>query len=236
MADYAALIGYVRGLKRSQKQVFVAFDEWNVWYRTTEGAHVDGSWRSAPPLLEELYNLEDALVCAQYLAAFVRHADVVKIACLAQIVNVIAPILTKPDGVLVQSIYYPFELFSRWAGGVSLVPRISGPDYAAGSRGSVPALDVAASFDAASGELSVFAINRDPASELVVELELADRRATSLLGFEVMGGGDVKAQNSWQAPNCVQPRPAHALLDAERVRFSLPAPGFGALRLGSTAR
>jgi len=95
--DYAALLGYVRAVKKSDKRVYLAFDEWNVYYRDRTQ---DGKWAPAPHLVEEVYNLEDALVCAQYLASFIRHADVVKVACLAQIVNVVAPILTRPDGLL----------------------------------------------------------------------------------------------------------------------------------------
>ena len=90
--DYAGLLAYVRGLKRSDKRVFVAFDEWNVWYKNHEA---DGGWAVGPSLLEEVYNLEDALVCA-HLNSFIRHADVVRIACLAQIVNVIAPVVDGP--------------------------------------------------------------------------------------------------------------------------------------------
>ena len=100
LADYASVIGYVRGLKRSNKRVYLAFDEWNVWYRARHGEHTRGAWSEAPPLLEEVYNLEDALVCAQYLTAFLRHADLVKVACLAQIVNVIGqPGLGEPAQV-----------------------------------------------------------------------------------------------------------------------------------------
>ena len=97
LSDYAGLLTYVRGVKRSDRRVYVAFDEWNVWYKDRE---IDGAWTHAPHLIEEIYNLEDALVCAQFLNSFLRHADTVKIACLAQIVNVIAPILTRPDGML----------------------------------------------------------------------------------------------------------------------------------------
>jgi len=81
--DYAGLLDYVRGVKKSSKRVYLSFDEWNVWYRARGGDHEDGHWSEAPHLLEEIYNLEDALVCAQYLASFMRHADVVKIACIA---------------------------------------------------------------------------------------------------------------------------------------------------------
>ena len=86
--EYGGLFDYVRAIRRSRHRVYLSFDEWNVWYRERSE---DGDWREAPHLLEEVYNFEDALVCAQYLHAFLRHADVVKIACLAQIVNVIAP-------------------------------------------------------------------------------------------------------------------------------------------------
>ena len=137
--DCAGLLAYMRGVKKSDRHVYVAFDEWNVWYKNTER---DGGWTVGPHLLEEVYNLEDSLVCAQYLSSFLRHADVVKIACIAQIVNVIAPILTRPDGVLLQSTYYPLQLFSQHARGVSLRPIIDGPSYSAGARGDVPVLDV----------------------------------------------------------------------------------------------
>ena len=100
--EYRGLFDYVRAIKRRRHRVYLSFDEWNVWYRERSG---DGDWREAPHLLEEVYNLEDALVCAQYLHAFIRHADVVKIACIAQIVNVIAPVLTRANGILLQSIF-----------------------------------------------------------------------------------------------------------------------------------
>ena len=144
--DYAGLLAYVRGVKKSEKHISVAFDEWNVWYKDRE---IDGSWTHAPHLIEEVYNLEDALVCAQFLNSFLRHANIVKIACIAQIVNVIAPILTRPDGLLIQSIYYPLQLFSQHAWGTSLIPIIESPTYAAGARGEVPMLDVSASYDVA---------------------------------------------------------------------------------------
>ena len=104
-------------------------------------------WAEAPHLLEELYNLEDALVCAQYLHAFVRHADIVKVACIAQIVNVIAPVLTRPDGLLIQTIYWPFQMLRDDVTGDALRVAVRAPELATG-RGDVPVLDVAATFDA----------------------------------------------------------------------------------------
>ncbi len=174
--DYRGLLDYVRGRKKSAKRVHLSFDEWNVWYRARGPKHEDGSWTQAPHLLEESYNLEDALVCAQYLASFVRNADVVKVACIAQVVNVIALIMTNQRGVLKQTIYHPFKLFSQFARGVALTPAIDGPTYHAGDRGEVPVVDAAASFDAGTGIASVFVINRSANEELALNVQLADRR------------------------------------------------------------
>ena len=92
----AATIAYVKAKKRSEKQVYISFDEWNVWYHSNEQdkailAGKEG-WLQAPAILEDVYNAEDALVVACLINSFIRKSHVVKIACLAQLVNVIAPI------------------------------------------------------------------------------------------------------------------------------------------------
>ena len=230
--DYAGLLDYVRGVKKSSKRVYLSFDEWNVWYRARGGDHEDGHWSEAPHLLEEIYNLEDALVCAQYLASFMRHADVVKIACIAQIVNVIAPLLTRPEGVLKQSIYYPFKLFSQFATGQALTPVVDGPTYRAGDRGDLPALDAAVSHDQEAGTISAFLINRDPHHELTVDVKVGDRQIERLLGSDELGGGDVKAANTWDDPHRVELRNGRAdLTGTGSIRVQVPAPGLSVVRL-----
>ena len=149
-------------------------------------------------MIEEVYNLEDALVCAQFLNSFLRHADIVKIACIAQIVNVIAPILTRPDGLLIQSIYYPLQLFSQHARGTSLIPIIESPTYAAGARGEVPMLDVSASYDVARDSVSVFLVNRSLSEDVDVQVSFGDRRAKPNLKTTVLTGNDPKAHNTWE--------------------------------------
>ena len=99
-----------RAQKRSGKQLFLSFDEWNVWYRARNGNDVDGHGKPAPHLLEEPYNLEDALLVGGLINSLIRHSDRVKLACLAQLVNVIAPIMTNSNGILRQSIYYPVRV------------------------------------------------------------------------------------------------------------------------------
>jgi alpha-N-arabinofuranosidase len=227
LQDYAGLLDYVRGVKRSRKRVYLSFDEWNVWYKNHEA---DGKWQRAPHLLEEVYNLEDALVCAQYLMAFLRHADRVKIACLAQIVNVIAPILTKRDGLLVQSIYHPFALMAAHTRGRSLRPALECPTYRAGERGEVPALDVAASL-AEDGALAVYAVNRSQSEDADLTVRLADAVATEVRGVDVLTGDDPKRANDWEHPRAVAPRPGQARIAEEgHIALRVPKLGFVALR------
>ncbi len=229
LSDYAGLLAYVRGVKKSEKRVSVAFDEWNVWYKDRM---IDGAWSHAPHLIEEVYNLEDALVCAQFLNSFLRHADVVKIACLAQIVNVIAPILTRPDGLLIQSIYYPLQLFSQHARGVSLRPIVDGPTYAAGARGEVPALDVSASHDPARNETTVFIVNRSLQEDVDVTVSFGSLRADPNLNTTVLTGNDPKAHNSWEESNVIKPCAAAARVDEDGwIETVVPSLGLAVLNV-----
>ena len=228
LEDYAGLLAYVRGVKKSDKRVSVAFDEWNVWYKDRQG---DGAWSHAPHLLEEVYNLEDALVCAQFLNSFLRHADTVKIACLAQIVNVIAPILTKPDGMLIQSIYYPFQLFSQYGRGVSLRPIVDGPTYTAGARGEVPILDVSASYETEGGIVSVFVVNRSLTENVGVQISFGDRRASAELKTTVLNGSDPKAHNTWDRRDVIKPKSGTAFVtDDGAMQVTVPSLGLSVVR------
>jgi alpha-N-arabinofuranosidase len=232
LADYAGLLDYMRAVKKSNKRVYLSFDEWNVWYRARSGSAADGNWTQAPHLLEEPYNLEDALVCAQYLMGFLRRADVVKVACLAQIVNVIAPIMTRPDGLLLQTIYHPIALIAGHAAGVSLVPAIQSPMYRAGARGEAPVLDAAASYDAATGTASFMLLNRHQVEPLDVAVEVADRAPRRVLDAYTVGGDDVKAANTWDQPDRVKPLRAQAAIDEDgNLRLTVPAPGLTVVRV-----
>jgi alpha-N-arabinofuranosidase len=228
LADYAGVIAYVRGVKKSNKQIYLSFDEWNVWYKNRIG---DGQWTEAPHLLEEVYNFEDALVCTQYLSAFIRRADLVKIACIAQIVNVIAPILARPEEVLVQSIYHPFAIMCRHAAGrLSLTPTVLAPTCRAGERGEVPALDVSAVYDARGQAITLFLVNRSSAAPLTVEIDVADCQFVKVLDAELIGNVGLKDANTWERPDVVQPRKADAAISGQRLVVTVPAPGFLAVK------
>ena len=228
--EYGGLFDYVRAIRRSRHRVYLSFDEWNVWYRERSE---DGDWREAPHLLEEVYNFEDALVCAQYLHAFLRHADVVKIACLAQIVNVIAPVLTRPDGILLQSIYWPFALLRDAVSGDALRVAVRSPELPI-RTGDVPAVDVAATFDEAVGYGCVSIVHRDPDRDVDVVIRVADRRVT-VIDSQVLHAHP-KTSNGWDDPHAVRPQPlATATDDDGAVHVRLPAPSQVVLRLATDA-
>ena len=143
----------VRGHKRSPKKLWLSFDEWNVWYRARRGDAMNGHEHEAPHLLEEIYNLEDALLVGGMLNTLMRNADRVKIACLAQLVNVIAPIMTNANGLFRQTIYYPYSWALQFARGDVLNLLVTSPAYEVNGMGQVPYIDVAGTLNPDDGKL-----------------------------------------------------------------------------------
>jgi alpha-N-arabinofuranosidase len=193
-----AVCRYVQARRRNRKRAYLCFDEWNVWYKNHEE---DGRGKTAPHLIEEVYDLQDALVVAGFLNSFLRHADCLKIANLAQIVNVIAPLLTEGDKMLVQSIFYPLEMYARRRDGVSMRIQQEGPTFTGRTHGTAPLIDAGAVRN--QGELSVFLVNRGPKPAPVV-IDPADIRVESLKNAEAITGTDPHAGNSWEKPDAVK--------------------------------
>jgi len=136
---------------------------------------------------------------------FLRKADVLKIACLAQIVNVIAPILTTRDALLKQTIYYPFMLFSRLASGDALDVAVNAPMYPTAKFGDMPLLDVSASYDEATQTNAIFIVNRSQTDSLPVELHWQDRAPQRINAVHQLSGTDPKAANSFENPDQIVP-------------------------------
>ncbi|MBN2471825.1 MAG: alpha-N-arabinofuranosidase, partial [Anaerolineae bacterium] len=202
--NLTGVLRYVKARTRSKHDVYLAWDEWNVWYKDRSS---DGNWTEAPRLCEEIYNLEDALVVAQWMNVFLRKSDVLKIACLAQIVNVISPITTTRDGLLRHATYYPIMLFGRMASGNSLDVAVKAPRIETREFGDMPVLDVAASHDVAAGTNALFIVNRHQTDSVTVDLcwqALAPTRVTA--AYQV-AGTDPKAVNSFEHPDCIVARP-----------------------------
>lgn len=201
--------GVLRAMSRALRlgrEVAIAVDEWNVWYRTGNEEK-----------LEEVYNLEDALMTGIQLNALIRHARSVKMANLAQVVNVIAPILTRPDGLVLQSIFYPFELYSRFARGVALDVYWAGDTFSTPEHTGLRVLDVAATLDESAKELAVFVVNRSlEAREATLSL---GTRASGAKAF-VVNGPDIKATNTFEAPDRVGVRETGLEVDGDTLTYT----------------
>jgi alpha-L-arabinofuranosidase len=192
------VLRYVKAKRRSKHDVHLSWDEWNVWYKDRSG---NGHWTEAPHISEEVYNLEDALVVAQWMNVFLRKSDVVKIACLAQIVNTISPITTTRDGLLKHTTYYPFALFSKLAVGSALDVAVKAPMYQTARFGDMPLLDVSASYDEASRAHAVFIVNRSQTDSLPVDLRWQDCAPQRIAAVHQLSGSDPKAVNTFENPN-----------------------------------
>ena len=224
IAESLAVCDLVRGHKRSQKKLWLSFDEWNVWYRTTGGDDVNGHRKEAPHLLEEVYNLEDGLLVGGLVNSLLRNADRVKIACLAQLINVIAPIMTDANGLYRQTIYYPYAWGLQFAKGSVLNLLVESSTYDVSGMDQVAHVDVAGSLDPKSGKLALFLLNRDLSKPHEVEIVWEDAAPAKVVSSSILTGDDLKASNSFTAPQKVAPQsftvPASS---GNRTKFELPA-------------
>ena len=224
IAETIAVCDLVRGHKRTSKKLWLSFDEWNVWYRTTSGDAVDGHRREAPHLLEEVYNLEDALLIGGLLNTLIRNADRVKIACLAQLVNVIAPLMTNANSVLRQTIFYPYSWALQFAHGASLNLFTESSTYEVTGLGQVPHLDVAGSLDAVNGKISLFVLNRDLAKQREVEVVWEDSAPSRTVDAWTLTGSDLKAVNTFDTPRRVtQQQFTQPSIASGKSKFEVPA-------------
>lgn len=214
----------------SSQRTYLCFDEWNVWYRARTLADRDGAGKFAPVLLDETYNFEDALVVAMFLMSFIRHADIVKIANIAQLVNVIAPIKTNATGVLKQSIFHAFRMISARKGGQALRQAVACASYESPSQGETPYLDSATMLD--DNTLKVFAINRHQTESMALVVNCADRPIGGLLEGELLAHDDLNAENSWEQPDEVAPVPLTDVnISSDGATVELPPQSFAALTL-----
>ena len=220
---------YVKAKKRTKKQINLSFDEWNVWYHSN-GAPVE-RWSTAPNQLEDIYNFEDALVAACMLITLLRHADTVKIACLAQLVNVIAPIFTKTGGgAFRQTIFYPFAAMSKYARGNALKPIIECGKYDCKDFTDVPYLESVASYDEENGEIALFVVNRSMEEDVLLDVSLLGFDGYKAVSFESMDGYNVLQENTFDKEVVkmhANPVPA---TDGSNTEINLKALSFNVIR------
>ena len=220
---------YVKAKKRTKKQINLSFDEWNVWY------HSNGEpferWSIAPNQLEDIYNFEDALVVACMLITLLRHADRVKIACLAQLVNVIAPIFTKTGGgAFRQTIFYPFAAMSKYARGNALKPIIDCPKYDCKDFTDVPYLESVASYDEENEEVALFVVNRSMEEDVQLDISLLGFEGYKAVSFESMDGYNVYQENTFDNETVKMHANPLPVEDGKNVVANLKALSFNIIR------
>jgi alpha-N-arabinofuranosidase len=208
--------------ERDGHRIYIAWDEWNVWYRERGQAKERGR-----QILEEHYNLEDALVVATFLNSFLNHAHIVKMANMAQLVNVIAPIFTNEQGMFLQTIYYPLQLFANNCKGKSLDLFVDSPKYDTRRFGGVPYLSTSASYE--DGTVIVNVVNRHPAQAVEAEIELEDKKFAGPVQVSEVNGPGIKSENNFGVTN-VQTVERQATAEGSKLRYSFPAHSFSMLK------
>ena len=229
-----AICDAVKGKKHSRKQINLSFDEWNVWYHSAEQDKEivnRDKWDRALPLLEDIYNFEDALLVGSMLITLLRNADRVKIACLAQLVNVIAPIMTRNGGgCWAQTIFYPFMHASVYGRGTVLRAIVDSPVYDCSDYENVPILDAVAT-RGDDGSVTLFCVNRDLKEDCAVSLDLRSFGDLRMTEHIVLHHDDVNAVNTEENPNEVIPssRPLTDV-DGGKAEIILPALSWNVIR------
>ena len=225
----------VKARKRSRRTLMLSFDEWNVWYHSRPHDRAlmrDDRWRIAPPLTEEAYTAADAVVVGSMLISLLKHADRVKIACLAQLVNALAPISTATGGgAWRQSTYYPFLHASRYGRGTALRLTIDSPAIANATFDRVPLLDAVAALDEERGNLTLFAVNRSLTDPLAVTARLGGHAGFRLVEHLQLTHADPHATNTLAAPATVVPTSVRdSTLDGDRLETRLAPMSWNMLR------
>jgi alpha-N-arabinofuranosidase len=192
----AGICDLVKAKKKSKKTVNLSFDEWNVWYHSNDADKKIEKWTEAPPLLEDIYTMADALAAGCMLITLLKNADRVKIACLAQLVNVIAPIIAEKSGAWRQTIFYPFMDASRYGRGTVLRCPVNVGTYDSKEFCDVPYLEAVGVHVAERNEINIFAVNRNLNEAINLEAEIAGFGEMALAEHRVMCNSDLDAVNS----------------------------------------
>ena len=229
--NVVAICDYVQGRKHSKKQINISFDEWNVWYHSNEQDKKLEKWVEKPHQLEDIYNMEDALLVGSMLITLLRHCDRVKMACMAQLVNVIAPIMTSDTGAWRQTIFYPYMHASKFGNGTVLNTLVKSPVYDS-KYGEAPYLDCVIVNNEEKGELIVFAVNKDLAEDMEVTCDLRQFADYTVKEHLVLQDEDLKAVNTEENPDRIRPEAnGNARLEEGRLTAVLKHKSWNVIRL-----
>jgi alpha-L-arabinofuranosidase len=225
----------VRAAGGHEKRIHLSFDEWNVWYinRAESKPPAGDEWPVAPVLLEDRYNVVDAVVVGNLLISLLRHSDRVHAASLAQLVNVIAPIMTEPGGrSWRQTTFHPFALTARHAAGQVLRSAIESPSYSTAKYGDVPIVDAVATYVEETGAVTVLAVNRSEHHELTLDVELHAFPDLAVVEALTLASDDRTWSATADDATTVLPRTNDsAQVSDNRARVVLPPVSWSLLRL-----
>ena len=230
-------INLVRANKRSKRRVHISFDEWNVWYHSNEqDREILGGkkgWPHAPRLLEDIYNFEDVLQVGCIINTFIRRSDIVKIACIAQLVNVIAPIMTEPGGpAWRQTTYYPYYFASLYGRGTALNIAVRCKGYDAEVADNVPYLDASAVHDEEKGIITFFLVNRNGTENLDTGFDLHGFGKPSVIEHQTMAHKELEASNTLKNHDAVVPsKGTGAKVEDGRLMVRLPPYSYHVVRV-----
>ncbi|HEY0259322.1 MAG TPA: alpha-N-arabinofuranosidase [Lacisediminihabitans sp.] len=210
ITSVVATADHIKGKLHSRKSIQLSFDEWNVWHQTEFHSH-DGSreaWREAPDLAEDVYTVTEAVVVGSLLISLLNHADRVRMACIAQLVNVIAPITTVEGGAAWrQTTFFPFADVAARAGGVALRLDIDAGRHETAKYGEVDDVVAAATWDEGTGEIVIFAANRSLDRTVELDLVLGGRfEGYRAMAHRVLTHDDRDAANTADRMENVTPR------------------------------
>jgi alpha-N-arabinofuranosidase len=220
----------------SSKRLRLSVDEWNVWHQSKfAGQDTLEYITEDPALIEDVYDVHDAVVVGSLLITLLRHADRVGIACQAQLVNVIAPILTRAGGpAWRQTIFYPFADASRWARGevLRIEPRVE--RHSTADHDDVPIVDAVATWDEEAGALTLLAVNRSQHEDAKLEVEARAFPGLELTEASVLAHEDPTTTNTEASPDAVRPRRLENVTVGDgRVTALLPPVSWTVLRLAT---
>jgi alpha-N-arabinofuranosidase len=233
-----AIADRVKEVRGSDKTIDISFDEWNVWYmeRYVGVDKITGldNWPVAPRLLEDHYSVADAVVVGSLLISLLKHADRVTSASLAQLVNVIAPIMTEPGGpAWRQTTFFPFATTSRLARGRALTVELEAPGYDTARYGRVPLIDAVATHDPGTGSTALFLVNRSQDAAAEVSVDIAALGGVALRSVVTLSDDDVTAANTLDDPERVGlSTNASARMGDGVMAVTLPPVSWTAVELG----
>ena len=211
--------GQIKAL-RARRPIYIAYDEWNVWYRAVGGSE----FATGATALEEKYNFEDALAMGMFLNSFIRHANVVKMANLAQLVNVIAPIFTNKEGLYLQTIYFPLMEYGKQKNLMALDVLVKSPTYTLPNRRPLGYLDVSSTYDAKSGSVYVNVLNRSEKMDIATSIENVTGALAPEVGVWELNNADLKATHTFGDDRKVRPVTRAVTPPAARNGFSYTFP------------